>query len=400
MEINEFVWGDAHGPISVTFSRLLDAIMLTAAPLIDLRDNSRPRPAPTTAPAPSSDRLLSLDAARVIATLGVVWFHSIECDAFHASGVVGRFSVAFYTMAAMVFLVQSSNRRQRPYLSYITNRLRRLYLPFLGWSAITVLVLYLVTGPDKAADLPKFSWDMLVDGGTLHLWYVPFLLVASLLVYPLTSWMRGNSARKWILAGGCLAIAIALDLGLFAWLPVVRGPVVGRFQEMTAERWSAVYWGVAIAIGWSSGLVRARWRVPLGVLGGIALIGTTAWQWKFGVGSALKVYGGMGLLLMALAPWKNAVIGFLGKYGRMSSGVYFAHMAAIYIIRALIAADGAANVGRARDVVVFIGATILAFGTISAMAIIPGLQWLAGYDEASKSRTVTALRPVVAEDPG
>ena len=347
--------------------------------------------------SPPPRRLLGLDAARVIATLGVVWFHSIESDALHTSGVLGRFSVAFYTMAAMVFLVDSSNRRQRPWGAYVIDRLRRLYLPFLGWSAVTVLVLYVLRALGEKVELPQRSWDMLVDGGTIHLWYVPFLLVASVMVYPVSTWMRGDGRRKWFVGGACLIIAIFMDLGVFDGVPSLHVPILGRFQEMTAERWSAVYWGVAAALLWTTGFAQSRWRIPLAAAGAAALIGTTAWQWEFGLSATLKVYGGLGLLLVAMAPWKNAVVAFLAPFGRMSAGVYFAHMSTIYIIRALVAVDGGTNSGWPRDVMVFVGATVLAFGTISAMAIVPGLQWLAGYD-AQRPRA-RAFTPAVAEDP-
>ncbi len=61
---------------------------------------------------------MGLDAARVFATLGVIWFHSIESDGMQRSGVLGRFSVSFYTMAAMVFLVASVKRRKRGFGEY------------------------------------------------------------------------------------------------------------------------------------------------------------------------------------------------------------------------------------------------------------------------------------------
>src|SRR5579884_1068324 len=138
-------------------------------PCMTVTANREFHPVRNTLPSQNSiagtvgQRLISLDAARVIATLGVVWFHAVESTELHTSGVLGRFSVAFYTMAAMVFLVDSSYRRRRPYLSYALDRVRRLYLPFLGWGAITYLAIAAFGQFGQSVDLPPFSWDMLAD---------------------------------------------------------------------------------------------------------------------------------------------------------------------------------------------------------------------------------------------
>ena len=241
---------------------------------------------------------------------------------------------------------------------------------------------------------------MLVDGGTIHLWYVPFLLVASILVYPVSTWMRADVPRKWFVADGLSGRGgpYGSCAHLMAFSPFVC-LVIGRFQEMTAERWSAVYWGTAAAILWTTGLaLRAgvsRLRLPVRQ----RLIGTTAWQWEFGLSVTLKVYGGLGLLFLAMAPWKNAVVAFLAPFGACRRGFISHTWRRSTSSWRLVAVDGGANLGWPRDVAVFVGAAVLAFGTVSMMAAVPGLQWLAGYDDASGS-AADAFTPVVAEDPG
>jgi hypothetical protein len=334
-------------------------------------------------PAATADRLVGLDAARLVATLGVVWFHSIECDQLHASGVLGRFSVAFYTLAAMIFLVQSAERRRRPYASYILERLRRLGIPFVGWGLITVGIMYLVARGGYPLDLPQLSWDRLADGGTLHLYFLPFLFLASIGVYPFALFMRGNRARQWTVAALCVAIALALDCGLFNSIRPPHGPFIGRFFEVTVDRWSSVYWGVAAAVVWSRGLSRSRWRIVFAVAGAMLLVVTTAWQWKYGLVSQFKVYGGLGLLAVALAPWHNAFLRFLAPFGRMSAGVYFAHMAAIYVVRYFWMRSHL-QAGPTRDTAVFVCASLLCFVIIALLAALPGCRALAGYDSSRR----------------
>jgi hypothetical protein len=327
----------------------------------------------------TSDRLIGLDAARLVATLGVIWFHSIECEQFRVSGVLGRFSVAFYTLAAMIFLVQSAERRQRPYLVYVLERLRRLGIPFAGWGLITVGVMYAVIRGGYPLDLPTLSWDRLADGGTLHLYFLPFLFIASIGVYPFAVFMRGRPGRQWTLAGICLAIALALDCGLLNSVPPPRGPFFGQFFAVTVDRWSAVYWGVAAAVVWSNGLSRSSRRIPVAVVGALVLVGVTVWQWKYGLVSQFKVYGGLGLLAVALVPWRNVVFRILAPLGRMSAGVYFAHMAALYAVRFFWMRMHLHD-GPRRDVVVFVCASALSFGVVGLLARVPGCGALAGFD--------------------
>ena len=271
----------------------------------------------------TSDRLIGLDAARLLATLGVIWFHSIESEELHASGVLGRFSVGFYTLAAMMFLVQSADRRARPVGVYVLDRLRRLGIPFVGWSLITFGVTYAINAAGYHIDLPTWSMTLLADGGTIHLWYLPFLFVASVGAYPFAIWMRGRPTRRWVVAGGCVVIALALDCGVFDGVPKPTSPALARFFEETTDRWSAVYWGMAAAIVWSGGLSRSWWRIPLAVVGAILLVATTAWQWEFHLVGQLKTYAGLGLLALSLAPWHQRWVRVLAPLGRMSAGIYF-----------------------------------------------------------------------------
>ena len=110
-------------------------------------------------------RLLGLDAARVIATLGVVWFHSVESDALHTSGILGRFSVAFYTMAAMVFLVDSSNRRAAPVADVCHGSPSTVVPAVSRLDAVTVLVLYVLSAWGKRWSYRNFHGTCWLTAG-------------------------------------------------------------------------------------------------------------------------------------------------------------------------------------------------------------------------------------------
>ena len=344
------------------------------------------RSLPKLAATPVASRLPALDATRIFATLGVIWFHAIECESLHASGVLGRYSVSFYTLAAILFLVLSSFRRQRSFSAYAVDRLRRLGLPFLGWSVISFLTLYILNNLGYHIDMPQFSPDLLLDGGTIHLWFLPFLFVASLLVYPLARWMHEKPKRQYTLAIASVIMALALDLNLLNWVPLPNWSFLQHFLDLSSYRWSAVYWGIAIAVLWHNGFSSSKLLKPLAFAGAFTLIALTIYQWNDGLVSQLKTYGGLGLLFIALAPWKHRFVLLLAPIGRLSAGIYFAHMPALYIARYILSQMPNPPTDAARDFATFALATPACILFIYALAQVPALRWLAGIDTPKQSQ--------------
>jgi len=100
------------------------------------------RASPATVPAslPASARIGGLDAARFVAAVAICWLHSCDSPELRDSRVIGTFGVPFYVFAATFFLARGFWRDpQRLLTTYYASRFRRLYLPFLAWSAIYLL---------------------------------------------------------------------------------------------------------------------------------------------------------------------------------------------------------------------------------------------------------------------
>ena len=348
---------------------------------------------PRLAATPVASRLPALDATRIFATLGVIWFHTIECESLHTSGVLGRYSVSFYTLAAILFLVLSSFRRQRSFGTYALDRLRRLGLPFLAWSVISFLTLYALNHLGYHIDMPQLSFDLLLDGGTIHLWFLPFLFVASLLVYPLARWMHEKPKRQYTLAALAALLALALDLNYLNWIPLPNWPFLQHFFDLSSYRWSGVYWGIAIAVLWHNGFSRSRLLKPLAFAGAAALVYLTVWQWKNGLLPQYKTYGGLGLLFIALAPFKNRFIYALAPIGRLSAGIYFAHMPALYIARYLLSQMPTPPTDAARDFATYAIAAPACILFIYAIAQVPSLRWLAGVETAIQGNPQRTAAP-------
>ena len=322
------------------------------------------------------DRLLVLDAARVVAAMGVVWFHTIESDTLRASGVLGRFSVAFYTIIAVLFLAEHLERNpDRTFGQYAWARIKRLYLPFLAWTALSLPVLMLARKWDSGLPIPALDYNLLISGATLPLWFIPFVVLATLLAFPVVKWAGRNRQRELMVLAASVGVALFLDLAAWDAPPLQGVPLIGKLLELSWNRWSAIWWGLALAIAYRRWLKDSSWRSLVGALGAVATVGLVATMWRFGMDSWEKVLCGLAFALLTLAPWRGVWVEKLGRYGRLSFGVYFMHMTVILVLRAIanqIHNDGCWQ----RDVVLFLVTVLVCWGSLIGLERVRALRWL------------------------
>src|SRR5947207_12944270 len=110
-------------------------------PVLQPVDEQRISTSVAAAPAiAKSERNATLDAARVIAALGLVWIHTTQSSLsrFH---ILGRFGTSFFVLATIFFLFHRLGSSPRPtYGEYALKRFRRLYIPFMAWSLIYLVI--------------------------------------------------------------------------------------------------------------------------------------------------------------------------------------------------------------------------------------------------------------------
>ena len=340
--------------------------------------------------AARGERVMMFDAIRVIAAVVVIYFHSIESETLRASGIIGRFSVAFYTMAAMVFLVRGLRRHpERGLAEYARGRFKRLYLPFLGWSVLTFAGMTLVHHFDRGTAVPAIELNSLVAGLAPQLWFIPFILVGGMVLFPLARLALGRGRREMLLASAAVLVAVGLD-----WLPwndppLQQWPLVGRMLELSWHRWSALYWGLALAIVVTRWMKVSKGKSRMGsamAWGGLALVvATTAYQWVYGIHPGLKVMGGLGVCLVAFAPWKHVLISKLGKLAPLSFGMFMCHTLWISAARALANHYQLPTCWQ-RDVLVFGLAVAGSVVTVRVLGASAALGWLAGKEPSGEER--------------
>lgn len=151
-----------------------------------------------------------IDYGRFVAALGIVWFHT--------QGPGQRISYAALPFFLVLLSMSSS--------SSLAVRAKRLLQPFVTWSVVfamlhTALAL-------KHNDAP-FSWwepHMLLTGTWIHLWFLPFAFVATMLApwfqHPLASMGAAWLAALLIVVNGTPTL-VPFGQWSFGIIPVLVG---------------------------------------------------------------------------------------------------------------------------------------------------------------------------------
>lgn len=144
-----------------------------------------------------------IDLARFLAAFGVVYAHS-EASLHDWSG---HLALALFAILTAFLAVKSAERAGGSY-AYLP-RAKRLILPWVVWSVFYWIVEAAITdGPDKFRPLVD-PWSLLY-GGYIHLWFLPFIGLAMVLVAPAVSYV--TSPRR---LAGVSALMVGLSAPLF-----------------------------------------------------------------------------------------------------------------------------------------------------------------------------------------
>lgn len=210
--------------------------------------------------SPPAERRHSVDAMRVVAAFGIVWAH------MQAPGM-GEGYVALSLFATLTAFLSLRSYERGGARRFWLGRLVRFLLPWLAWSGAFLLVAAARDGGWRAvveAEAGRF-WPLI--GPSLHLWFLPFVLLASPLV-PLASRALTDETRLW--AASALLAPLALGAlwlhdraGLpapwaqwaFALMPTLYGLLSAaghRVGSLHGPLAFAALAGLGSALGWGS----------------------------------------------------------------------------------------------------------------------------------------------------
>ncbi|WP_189368764.1 acyltransferase family protein [Tateyamaria omphalii] len=171
------------------------------------------------------DRLASFDLLRFLASFGIVWAHTLGASRPLLASVgyeaLSLFCIliAYFSVKSVQGSKRSSNPGKNPQTSrtwLLHLRVGRLAIPWLFWCAFYLLVTAMIAGDFWSIFIIEDPLSLLV-GPLVHLWFLPFALIASGGVLILTR--RLNTSRR-VAVGSVISaiVSVALyrvhDLGL------------------------------------------------------------------------------------------------------------------------------------------------------------------------------------------
>ncbi len=319
-------------------------------------------PAETTFAARSiaRPRRTMFDVIRLVAAYAIIWLHTPRSPVFQSSTAVGRFAVPFFVCATIFFIWQGLvDKPRREFHPYARSRFTRIYLPFLAWSLIYLAfkAAKRIALPEEPNDFPglEFLWT----GSFYHLWFMPFILVVSLVVF-----LLGRVLVRRPRAESTAAVLCVFVGGLLASSPVGAWMLERNGAVLVWNALPAVFWGIALSIAYHRGMARILQHPTAGAAGLIAAGLCTAWIWHFGRDNLAENLAGVACTIVALAPWNARSLRQLAQFGPLAYGIYLSHLLFIKSAEAVFTKLGGGNSGLA-DVAVFaaavVGSTALAW---------------------------------------
>jgi surface polysaccharide O-acyltransferase-like enzyme len=290
---------------------------------------SGPNSTPASAAAVNATRWPLLDVMRWPAIYAIVWLHTVPWNA------LTRFAVPFF-VAACVFLVFQGVRRkpQRAFVEYGWNRFVRIYVPFLAWSAVYLGFKAIKSRflPNQPNDFPGI--EVLWLGSFYHLWFMPFILLVSLVAFLVAKIVNGRERLQWPVAIAALVAGVALSI----WIS--PGATNAGPLDYMADALPAMFWAMTIGLVYS----RAERRLPAimhrGYLDVLLFVGSMAWLAVFGRSGPAENMAGASLLLISLRPTDSATLSRAARLPPLAYGIYLSHMLPIKICEALAARSG------------------------------------------------------------
>ena len=275
-----------------------------------------------------SERNATLDAARVIAALGLVWIHTTQ-SSLSRLHVLGRFGTSFFILAAIFFIFHPLGSSPRlSYGAYARKRFRRLYIPFAAWSLI-----YLLARDVKRMLIHEpaltLHWSRLVAGTSMQFWFLPFIFIACLICFPLPPLFERMGRGKYLLVPFIVAAGL--------WISFTNRPGVKGADEVTNYFLNSS-WTFAPSICWALGLAILYPLLPsvlrrshLLAVFGLMLTGCCIfylWTIRSSANpmpSLPRTLAGVGVLLAVLVPHRGRLVMLLAPLGKYSYGIFLVH---------------------------------------------------------------------------
>lgn len=277
------------------------------------------------------NRALGLDLCRLLAAAAICWLHTWESQLRPRPGELGRFAVPFFVVTAICLMCRSAPTSRRSFKSYVWNRFRRIYVPFLAWSVIYLFVTDLKHRFITHEPPFPVALNQLLVGTAAQLWFLPFLFIANVIFYlPCKSLFQRPSLLPLT---GLFAAAIAVAICLLPYPARFESYMAVLGQSITHTDLSKSYfisfsWGAVPSVFFGIALAALLHFFQISKVGFLAAVAVPLcmfWVYDNGRNILLENVAGLALAIAAFVPLRSAWARPLARLGPLAYGIYLSH---------------------------------------------------------------------------
>jgi peptidoglycan/LPS O-acetylase OafA/YrhL len=305
------------------------------------------RPQSVAAKTGKSARVLGYDVVRALAAMGVIWVHAGRSTYWmdHNLSFLGSWGTSYLNTLAGFFVavtfhkhvrVESESSSSNAAIRFAGHRVWRLYGAFVIWSGIYVAARVVNYALFHKVTMLGWSWDLFFFGTTYHLWFLPYLLIVTLVTLPVVE--HATRSRQAMVATSVVLALIAITLEV---LPEPTWFITGGHSTLMAfqlySRAPGFLLGLAFGLWMLAGVRPALKASHAVVCAAIVVLTMTATITTEFPRHILNRLGAIAAFVVALGPWHGSIARFLGAMGKLGFGVYLCH---VLFVESLIALGG------------------------------------------------------------
>lgn len=263
-------------------------------------------------PGETRERLPLLECLRILASVAVVHHHM-------RTGFLLGIGFGLPLFLLILFGLTSSGSQREPLARFARRKAHFLLVPWLRWSFVYLALLIL---GDLARGRPAFGrleLDMLVSGGHLSLWFLPFATLAVIAA----KWLQRCAARIPIHAA-MLAAALLAALSTEAVAYVTSFDVPRLPTRLWLRSAPGILWGVALGQSLRMAALRSR-RAWLAAVALVSILAYVLSPTADDLDSIPRRYA-VAVPLVALGfAWTPRMPRFVPALSSLCFGVYLLH---------------------------------------------------------------------------
>jgi peptidoglycan/LPS O-acetylase OafA/YrhL len=292
-------------------------------------------------------RYQGLDTLRVFASFGIVFFHVYVAagmpNSLNALLKFRDFALPVMVLSSFFVLTLTVMRKAGgDFSSFFSRRIKRLWVPLMAWTFIyclsEVFLFPTIFGAETFGDLPSM---VVFLTGFRHLWFLQFIFVGSLAIYPLISRLSSEQKMSRLkLSGFCFLIASFYCLLFYSFLKNYtdwdtfspESDISLRIFVSQASNY-ILYIPIAVGLALVSDKINqlfthARFRYASLAVVLISLVihlQTT---------DALltKEFYGVAVFMAALQPWRKITLNGWDRLASYSYGIYILHFLPVQVL--------------------------------------------------------------------